>query len=72
MTTMAKRCVTCAYFYPCKSIKDWEDGKPAARGECRRNPPFAGNGTFGEFPTVADIDWCGEYVEGSFYERGFR
>lgn len=68
-------CKTCAMFYPCKTLKEWESGAEPDMGECRRFPPSFTNPDAHEvdfFPTVDAEFWCGEYSEGSYEERGFE
>lgn len=69
---MGRCCATCAYFYPHKTMREWEDGAPAGDGECRRRPPLPMGKQFGEFPLVSCEDWCGEHVEGNYKDMGFE
>lgn len=70
---MTRCCETCAMFYPCKTLNEWESWAEPYEGECRRYPPTThGDDVFGKYPMVSTEDWCGEFSEGSYEERGFR
>lgn len=58
----ANACAACRYFYPCKTIQEWEDGAEPEQGECRRMPPvLVEDGAIGYWPMVDVSDWCGEW-----------
>lgn len=57
-------CQDCNFFTP----NQWSNRDAVADGECRRHPPVAsltrdGKRQFAKFPSVANEDWCGEFVE---------
>ena len=57
-------CQNCNFFLP----NQWSRRDSVADGECRRHPPVAsslrgGQRQLAKFPSVADDDWCGEFVE---------
>lgn len=58
----ANACAACRYFYPCKTLREWEDGAEPEQGECRRMPPvLVEDGAIGYWPLVDVSDWCGEW-----------
>lgn len=52
-------CETCRFWNSGRAITDryYPDGSPRVTASCRRRAPNASI----SWPTVASIDWCGEY-----------
>ncbi len=66
---MTDRCDGCRFFEPIEQktvairVMAMDDGKPAAIGECRRNPPVPEHADepISMWPKVWATRWCGEF-----------